>query len=411
MIGPDDLDALDRHDSLAPFRDRFALPKGVIYLDGNSLGPLPRATPGRLAEVATREWGDGLIRSWNDAGWIGLPSRVGDKVGRLLGAAPGTVLVADSTTLNVVKAVAAALALRPGRRVLLAEAGSFPTDLYAAASLVALQGSRHELRLVDADSIETAIGPEVAALLLSHVDYRTGRRFDLSAVTASAHAAGALTIWDLAHSAGAMPIGLDASGADVAVGCGYKFLNGGPGAPAFIYVAPALLPLVRFPLAGWLGHAAPFGFEPDYRPAPGIAAAQLGTPPVLGLAALEVGVDLALEAPLEAVRAKSERMADFFMALVEQECAGAGLAIVTPRVAAKRGSQVSLSHPQAWPVMQALIARGVIGDVRQPDILRFGLTPLTLRYAELGRAVHQLGSILRTGVWRAPEFQVRRAVT
>ena len=411
MIDDHDLAALDRADKLAPIRDAFALPGGVVYLDGNSLGPLPRAAAARVADVIAREWGDGLIRSWNDAGWIDLPARVGDKIARLTGAPDGTVLVADSTTLNVIKTVGAALALRPDRRVVLAETGGFPTDQYAAASLIALMGDRHELRLEPPEAVADAIDDDTAVALLSHVDYRTGRRHDLAAVTAQAHARGALVVWDLAHSAGAMPIRLAESKADFAVGCGYKFLNGGPGAPAFLYVAERWLAEVRFPFAGWLGHAAPFAFEPSYRPAPGIAAAQIGTPPVLGMTALEVGVDLALTAPLDAVRDKSVLMADIFIALVERDCAGLGLRLLTPREADRRGSQVSFEHPQAWPVMQALIARAVIGDVRPPDILRFGLTPLTLAYADLGVAAAALADVLRTEAWRDPVFSAARKVT
>lgn len=411
MLTRADLHRLDSDDALAPMRARFALPDGVIYLDGNSLGPLPAATPARLRTVIAEQWGNGLIRSWNDAGWIDLPGRIGDKIARLLGAPPATVIVADSTTLNVTKALGAALALRPDRRAVLMETAGFPTDAYAAHSLLTLMGQGHELRLVAPEAVAASIGPEVACVLLSHVDYRTGRLHDLASVTASAHAHGALAIWDLAHSAGAMPIGLAASRADFAVGCGYKFLNGGPGAPSFLYVAERWLDAVRFPLAGWLGHAAPFAFEPSYRPAPGIAAAQLGTPPVLSLAALEVGIDLALGADLAAVRAKSERLGDLLIALVEQECAGGGLTLLSPREAARRGSHISFTHAQAWPIMQALIARGVIGDVRAPDILRFGLTPLTLSYAQLWQAVAVLAEILREAHWREPAYQTRHKVT
>ena len=411
MLTRERLLELDRDDPLAATRAKFLLPEDIVYLDGNSLGPLPAATPERLRRVAVDEWGGGLIRSWNDFSWIDLPSRVGDKIAKLVGAPPGTVLVADSTTLNVVKALGAALALRPDRSVVLGEAGGFPTDAYAAQSLVSLLGRGHELLLVAPDDVVGALGPDVACVLLSHVDYRTGRLHDMAAVTAAAHAHGALVIWDLAHSAGAMPVRLAECRADFAVGCGYKFLNGGPGAPAFIHVAERLLPEARFPLAGWLGHAAPFAFEPSFRPAAGIAAAQIGTPPVLSLAALEVGVDLALAADLTLVREKSIRLGETLIELVEQECSGLGLALASPRDAAARGSQISLRHPNAWPVMQALIARGVIGDMRAPDILRFGLTPLTLRYADLWTAVTALADILARETWRDPRFQIRQKVT
>ena len=404
-----ELEDLDRADPLAPFRAEFSLPDGVVYLDGNSLGALPRATPGRVAQVVEQEWGRGLIRSWNDAGWIGLPERVGDKIGRLLGAPPGTVMAADSTSVNVFKLLSVAVGLRPGRRVILSEAGNFPTDLYIAEGLIALLGQGHELRTVPAEQIEAALGPDVAVVMLTHVNYRTGRMHDMAAVTRAVHAAGALVLWDLAHSAGAVPVDLAAAEADLAVGCGYKFLNGGPGAPAFLYVAERLQAAARYPLTGWLGHAEPFGFHPSYAPAPGIARAVVGTPSILAMAALEVGVDIASRAPMEEVRAKSLRQAELLMALVAQQCPGLDLA--TPTDPALRGSQVSFRHPAAYAVMQALIARGVIGDFRTPDILRFGITPLTLTFAELWDAVAVLRDVLATEAWRDERFTTRNRVT
>ncbi len=409
MIKRAECEALDRDDTLAPFRGEFILPEGVIYLDGNSLGALPRATPGRLVAVVEREWGQGLIRSWNDAGWIGLPERVGDKIAQLLGAPPGTVIAADSTSVNVFKLLAAALGLRPGRRVILSEAGNFPTDLYIAEGLIALLGGGHELRTVPVEGIAAALGPDVAVVLLTHVDYRTGRMHDMAALTAAAHHAGALVLWDLAHSAGAVPVDLAGADADFAVGCGYKFLNGGPGAPAFLYVAERLQAQVRYPLTGWLGHADPFGFHPTYAPAPGVARAVVGTPSVLAMAALEVGVDIALRAPMAQLRAKSLQQSELLIALASQACPDLGLA--TPRDPALRGSQVSFRHPDAYAVMQALIARGVIGDVRTPDILRFGLTPLTLRYVDLWDAMAVLREVLVKEIWREPRFQTRQKVT
>jgi kynureninase len=411
MLARTDLATMDRDDPLAPLRDRFALPDGVIYLDGNSLGPLPRATPARVAEVVAREWGDGLIRSWNVAGWIDLPARVGALIGRLIGAEPDCVLVADSTSVNLFKLLGAALALQPGRREILTEADNFPTDSYIAAGLAGLLGRGHRLRRVAADEIGAALGADTAVLMLTHVNYRSGAMHDMAALTCAAHAAGAVVLWDLAHSAGAVPLDLAGAGADFAVGCGYKFLNGGPGAPAFLYAAPRLHDRLRFPLTGWLGHAAPFAFAPDFAPAPGIAAALVGTPPVLSLAALQVGVELALEAPMHAVRAKSLRLGDLFGQVVAQECGGHGLRRLTPADPARRGSQISFAHPGAYPIMQALIARGVIGDVRAPDILRFGLTPLTLRHVDVWDAVAVLRAVLDTGEWRAERFQVRHKVT
>lgn len=404
------LEQLDRDDPLAPFRDRFALPPGVVYLDGNSLGPLPRATPGRVTEVMTREWGEGLIRSWNDAGWIDLAARVADGIARLVGAPPGSVAVADSTSVNLFKLLGAALALRPGRRVIVSERDNFPTDLYVAQGLAAFLGGPHTVRLVEPGAALDAADDDTAIVMLSHVNYRTGAMHDMAAVTRAAQGRGALVLWDLAHSAGAMPVDLAAAGADFAVGCGYKFLNGGPGAPAFLYAAPRLHDGLRLPITGWLGHAAPFAFEAEYRPAPGLAQAIVGTPPILSLAALDVGVSLALEAPLSDVRDKSVRQVALLAALVEQAAPGA-FRRVTPEHPARHGSQLCLSHPDAHAVMQALIERGVIGDFRAPDILRFGLTPLTLGYAELWDAAAILGAIMAEGAWHDPRFAVRRAVT
>ncbi len=406
-----DLAALDRADPLAAFRQDFVMPDGIVYLDGNSLGPLPAATPARVAAVVAQEWGEGLIRSWNDAGWIGLPERVGDKIGRLLGAPPGCVIAADSTSVNVFKALGVALRLRPDRRVIVSEAGNFPTDLYIAEGLIALLGQQHELRLVEPGTIAFALGPDVAVLMLTHVDYRTGAMHDMAALTAAAHAAGALTLWDLAHSAGAVPVDLAAADADLAVGCGYKFLNGGPGAPAFLYVAGRLQAEARYPLTGWLGHAEPFGFHGSYRPAPGIARATVGTPSIIAMAALEVGVDLALRAPMAAVRAKSLHQAALLMALVAQACPDAGLEQATPTEPGARGSQVSFRHPEAYAIMQALIGRGVIGDFRTPDIIRLGITPLYLRYVDLWEAALALQDVMATRAWDDPRFRTRNRVT
>jgi kynureninase len=406
-----DCEALDREDALAPLRGRFSLPEGVIYLDGNSLGALPVATPGRVAEVVAREWGAGLIRSWNDAGWMAMPARVGDKIGRLVGAAPGSVMVGDSTSVNIFKLLGAALAARPGRRVIVSEARNFPTDLYIAEGLAALLEQGHELRLVGAEGLADAIGDDVAVVMLTHVNYHTGAMHDMAALTRAAHAAGALVLWDLAHSAGAVPVDLAGCDADLAVGCGYKFLNGGPGAPAFLYVAPRLQAAMRYPLTGWLGHAAPFAFEGSYRPAEGIARTMVGTPPVLSLAALEVGVDIALEAPMAAVRAKSERQTGVFIEMLAARGGPWGFRLASPAAAARRGSQVCLAHDQAYAVMQALIARGVIGDFRAPDILRFGITPLYTRYVDLFDAAEALRAVMVRGEWRDARYRVRNAVT
>jgi kynureninase len=405
----DALAALDAADPLAPFRDRFVLPDGVIYLDGNSLGPVPKETPGRVAQVVAREWGESLIRAWTEHAWIDLPLRVGEKIGRLIGAAPGSTVVADSTSVNLFKLLSSALEARPGRPIVLTETGNFPTDLYIAQGLTALLGRGHTLRVVDDPLV--ALGPDVAVLMLTHVNYRSGAMHDMAAVTRAAHAAGALVLWDLSHSVGAVPLQLAADEVDFAVGCGYKYLNGGPGAPAFLYVAPPLQTGLRLPLTGWLGHAEPFAFDPRYQPAEGVARAVVGTPPVLSLAALEVGVDLMLQAPVGELRAKSLRLTDLFLALVAQECPDHGFAPLTPADASRCGSQVSFAHPCGYAIMQALIDRGVIGDFRTPDVLRFGLAPLYLRYVDVWDAVSVLCEIMRNGTWRGQQFQQRRNVT
>jgi len=406
-----DLLALDAADPLAPAREQFTLPDGIIYLDGNSLGALPRATPKRLAEAALDEWGRDLIRSWNAHGWIDLPRRIGDKIARVIGAGPGEVVVADSTSINLFKVLAAALNLNPGRRVILSERDNFPTDLYMAQGLTTLLGGRHELRLVDGDEIAGAIGEDTAVVMLTHVNYKSGAMHDMAAITSAAHARGALMLWDLAHSAGAVPVDLNGCGADFAVGCGYKYLNGGPGAPAFVWVNKKHQERFVQPLSGWLGHASPFAFETDYRPAAGVARYVCGTPPVLSMIALECGVDMFQDLDLAALRRKSMALTDLFIRLVEQECDGFGLSLLSPRAAERRGSQVSLRHAEGYPIMQALIARGIIGDFRAPDILRFGFAPLYVRFADLWDAVAALRDILSSRAWDKPEFHVRAAVT
>lgn len=403
--------ALDAADPLAAMRKHFALPEGVIYLDGNSLGALPKATPARLAEVLERQWGRDLITSWTRHDWIGLPQRLGDKIALLIGAGPGAVVVADSSSVNLFKTLAAALRLNPGRRVILSERDNFPTDLYIAEGVIGFLGQGHRLRLAERDDIAAAIDGDTAVVMLTHVNYRSGAMHDMGAVTAAAHRAGALMLWDLAHSAGAMPLDLTAAEADFAVGCGYKYLNGGPGAPAFLFVAPRHQESFRQPLSGWLGHAEPFAFEPSYRPASGIGRYLSGTPPVLSMAALEVGVDLLLEVPPAALREKSLALTDCFIAAVEQEARGLGLTLLSPREPSRRGSQVSFRHPSGYPVMQALISRGIIGDFRAPDILRFGFAPLYTRFVDAWDAAAALAELLRTRGWDRPEFHRRAVVT
>ena len=448
----------DAQDPLRHLRDQFSLPAGVIYLDGNSLGALPKTTAARVAEVVTQEWGVGLIRSWNKAGWFELPQRLGDKIARLIGANLGEVVATDSTSINLYKVLSAALSIAghdaPGRKVIVSERSNFPTDLYIAESLCKERGYR--LHLVEPDGIAAALNADLAILMLTHVNYRTGAMHDMAALNAAAHAAGALTVWDLAHSAGAVPVDVTGSGADFAVGCGYKYLNGGPGAPAFVWVNPKHTQRrdidVRQPLSGWWGHAAPFAFTPGYTPAPGITRYLCGSQPILSMTALECGLDTVLAAEplggMAALRAKSLALTDLFIDLVAQRCGGHGLEVVTPAAHALRGSQVSLtwnvsgqvsrevsrevsqdaagdardtlgatadgpSGCAAFALVQALIARGVIGDFRagQPDILRFGFTPLYLGFEDVWHAVEHLKQVLDNEEWKRPQFNQKSAVT
>lgn len=390
-------------------RAAFALPEGVIYLDGNSLGPLPRAAAARVADCLTKEWGEMLITAWNRAGWMDLPRRLGDRIGRLIGAPPGTVVLGDTLSIKVYQALASALEMRPGRRVILSDTGNFPSDLYMADGLVRTLGRGYELRTVAPEAVEAAITPEVAVLMLTEVDYRTGRRHDMAALTAKAHAAGALAVWDLAHSAGAVEVDLIACRADFAVGCTYKYLNSGPGGPAFIYIAPHLAPQVRPALSGWLGHAAPFAFDLDYRPGAGIERMRVGTPPILQMAALDASMDIWDRVEMADVRARSIELTEAFIKGVEAACPG--LTLASPRDPAARGSQVSFRHPEGYAIMQALIARGVIGDFRAPDILRFGFTPLYTTMEDVAGAVAILKDIMAGDLWNREEYRHRARVT
>ncbi len=415
---------LDAQDPLRPLRDLFSLPEGVIYLDGNSLGVLPKTAAARVAEVVTEEWGQGLIRSWNSAGWFDMPQRMGDKIATLIGADAGEVVATDSTSINLFKVLSAALSMvqqdAPQRKIIVSERSNFPTDLYIAQALCAERGFK--LQLVEPEEIAASLTDEVAVLMLTHVNYRTGAMHDMAAITQLAHAAGTLTVWDLAHSAGAVPVALKADGADFAVGCSYKYLNGGPGAPAFVWVNPIHAERFWQPLAGWWGHAAPFAFTPDYQPAPGINRYLCGTQPILSMAALECGLDTFAAAQalggMAALRQKSLALTDLFMELVEQRCAGYGLGLVTPREHSQRGSQVCLTRQSgAFAIVQALIARGVIGDFRagdgqvHPDILRFGFTPLYIGFEDVWNAVEHLKQVLESGEWQAPEFNQKHTVT
>jgi kynureninase len=397
----------DSADPLAPYRERFTLPDGVIYLDGNSLGALPKATPEAVQRVVEQEWGEGLIRSWNSAGWFEAAGRVGAKIAPLIGASRGEVIACDSTSVNLFKLIAAALAMRPGRKVVLSEPGNFPTDLYMIAGLEA-QGLA-ERRLAERDRLTQALDGDVALLMLTHAHYKTGALHDMAALTRAAHEAGALVLWDLSHSTGALPVDLNAAGADFAVGCGYKYLCGGPGAPAFAFVAGRHQAGLQQPLTGWFGHAAPFAFSDDYAGAPGIDRLQCGTPPVLGLAALEVGVDLIAEIGVDRLYGKSQALSEFFLeSLMAHDV---HLELVSPPCSADRGSQLSFRHPEAYAICQALIARGVIGDFRAPDVLRLGFAPAYLSFADMAAAARHLAEVLERGEWQRPEFRERAAVT
>jgi kynureninase len=394
---------LDAADPLARFRDRFDLPEGVIYLDGNSLGALPRVTRERLAVVVDAEWGRDLVRSWNTADWIGMPQRVGGKIAPLIGARPHEVIACDSVSVNLAKLIGAALKMRPGRTVVLSEPGNFPTDLYM------VQGSPAEQRLAARDAITDALDDDVALLMLTHVHYKTGAMFDMAALTKAAHAAGAMVLWDLSHSGGAVPVDLRACNADMAVGCGYKYLNGGPGAPAYAFVAERHHAALVNPISGWMGHAAPFAFSDEYAPAPGVSRLLAGTPPVLAMAALECGVELMAEIGIEPLVAKSRALSEFFRAAMAEYCPG--LACVSPADPRARGSQLSYRHEEAYSLCQALIARGVIGDFREPDMLRFGFAPAYVGFTDCARAVEALAEVLASGEWQREEFRQRAAVT
>jgi kynureninase len=404
-----DAEARDAVDPLAFARERFVLPEGVIYLDGNSLGALPRATGAALADVVGEQWGKELVTSWNRHDWIGLPQKLGTRIAPFVGATPDEVIVADTTSTNLFKLIAAALDARPGRGTILSESGNFPTDLYMAQGVAAMRGAN--LRAGAPAEIAAALDSDVAVLLLTHVHYKTGSVHDMAALTAAAHACGALVLWDLSHSTGAVPVDLNGCGADLAVGCGYKYLNGGPGAPAFLYVARRLQGDLRSPLSGWMGHAEPFAFVDQYRPAPGIDRFLCGTPSILAMAALEAGLATFEGIDRDALFAKGRALGDYAIALMDACCGERGFELLSPRDAARRGSHVSFAHPHAWPICQALIARGVIGDFRAPDALRLGFTPLYTRFADVWHAVEAIRDAIDSGAWDNPAYHARTAVT
>lgn len=399
----------DQADPLADFRDAFLIPDGVIYLDGNSLGAMANAAPGHAARVVEREWGADLIRSWNNAGWFDLPTSLGDTLAPLIGADAGEVVVTDSVSVNLFKLLWAAADMRPGRRKIILEGSNFPTDNYVAQGVAAARGL--EVVLVERDAIADAIDADTLAICITHVHYKTGHINDMAALTARAHAAGALAIWDLCHSAGALPVDLNGCDVDFAVGCTYKYLNGGPGSPAFLFVPRRHIATARQPITGWWGHNAPFAFDKGYTPAPDIRQFLTGTQPIVSLSLVGVGLDLMRAADMARVRAKSIALTETFIALVEQRCAGHGFTLASPRNVDERGSQVSFAHADGYAIMRALIDRGVIGDFRAPDIVRFGFTPLYVRFADVWDAVDVLAEVMDSGAWRDARYAEREAVT
>ncbi|GAB5339126.1 kynureninase [Pseudomonas fluorescens] len=408
--------ALDAQDPLAPLRRQFALPEGVIYLDGNSLGARPVAALARAQAVIAEEWGNGLIRSWNSAGWAALSQRLGNRLAPLIGARDDEVVITDTTSINLFKVLSAALSVQrqraPARKVIVSEASNFPTDLYIAEGLAELLQQGYSLRLVNRpDELPQAIDQDVAVVMLTHVNYKTGYMYDMQALTALSHECGALSIWDLAHSAGAVPIDLHKAGTDYAIGCTYKYLNGGPGSQAFVWVNPTLVDVVRQPLSGWFGHTRQFAMEAQYAPSSGIARYLCGTQPITSLAMVECGLEIFAQTDMASLRSKSLALTDLFIALVEARCAAHGLVLITPREHAQRGSHVSFEHPEGYAVIQALIARGVIGDYREPRIMRFGFTPLYTSFTEVWDAVEILGDTLDNNTWDQPQFKVRNSVT
>ena len=407
----DDCAALDRADPLREMRHRFAIPPGLIYLDGNSLGMLAKHVGARVAEAINHQWGETLIGSWNVHGWFHLPQKIGDRIARLIGAPASSVVAGDTISVNLFKLLGSALKLRPQRKTILTDSGNFPSDLYMAQGLRDLLDDGHVVKIVAPEEVMLELGEDVAVLMLTEVDYRSGRLHDMRALTRRAHEVGALTIWDLSHSAGAIPVDLTAARADFAVGCTYKFLNGGPGAPAFLYVRPDLQDKVAPPLAGWFGHAAPFAFEPDYRPAPGITRNQCGTPPILSMVALDAALDIWDDVSMNEVRRKSVALCRMLIDLTETRCARHGVRLAGPRNMEERGSHVSLHCPEGYAVMQALIANGVIGDFRAPDMIRFGFTPLYTSFTEAWDAAAILARVLDGRLWDRPEFRARKAVT
>jgi kynureninase len=405
----DAMAALDREEPLRAFREAFVIPPGMIYLDGNSLGLLPKAGAARARRTVESEWGQSAISGWNDHQWIDLPIRVGSRIAGLIGAGEDEVVAGETTSVNLFKCLSAALMMRPGRRTIVTSKSNFPTDIYVAEGLADMLGL--DIRYAEPSQVSAAVDDSVAAITFSHVNYRTARIEDMAAITACAHEAGALAIWDLCHSAGAVPVALNEQHVDFAVGCGYKYLNGGPGAPAFLFAARRHHAEMRQPLSGWMGHASPFEFDAHYRPAQGIRRMLTGTPPVVALSILEDAVGIVLDAGIDRLREKSKKMSALLVELVERECRGHGLEFGSPRDEEKRGNHVIFHHPEAYAVVQALKARGVVGDFRAPDCIRLGIAPIYLAYEDIWHAVQHLRQVMENREWARESFRVRAAVT
>ena len=409
----EDFIKLDTLDSIKKVREEFALPKDVIYFDGNSLGPLPKNTIKSLDSVIQREWGDGLIRSWNDENWINLPRNLGNQIAPLIGAKEGEVIVVDSTSVNLFKVLSSALMLNKNRKVIVSEAANFPSDLYILEGVNNMFGESYERCLIDEgdDEIEKYIDSSTAVVVLSHINYKTGRITDLKKITTFAHEKGALVVWDISHSVGVLPMNLHDLGVDFAVGCTYKHLNGGPGAPGFLFVHSSLIEKVSQPLTGWLGHIKPFDFEVEYQPANDINKFICGTPPIIAYKAIESGLEIFKDLSIIEIREKSIKLSEMFIQLMQQECTEFGFTLFSPKNSEQRGSQISFLHENAYSIIQALISHGIIGDYREPNVMRFGISPLYMRFEDVWNAITCLREIMQTGEWQSEKFKNKNYVT
>ncbi len=409
----EDFIKLDTLDPIKKVREEFALPKDVIYFDGNSLGPLPKNTIKSLDSVIQREWGNGLIRSWNDENWINLPRNLGNQIAPLIGAKEGEVIVVDSTSVNLFKVLSSALMLNGNRKIIVSEAVNFPSDLYILEGVNNMFGESYERCLIDEgdDEIEKYIDSSTAVVVLSHINYKTGRITDLNKITTFAHEKGALVVWDISHSVGVLPMNLHDLGVDFAVGCTYKHLNGGPGAPGFLFVHSSLIEKVSQPLTGWLGHIKPFDFEVEYQPANDINKFICGTPPIIAYKAIESGLEIFKDLSIIEIREKSIKLSEMFIQLMQQECTEFGFMLFSPKNSEQRGSQISFLHENAYFIIQALISHGIIGDYREPNVMRFGISPLYMRFEDVWNAITCLREIMQTGEWQSEKFKNKNYVT